>query len=73
MLLMQRDTITNNHKQCDTNSFGVYGLMYWVLRRCSTSVVAGALLVHCPGQKPPKRAVKRPARPYKSPIQNGLS
>ena len=26
----------------------------------------------CPGRKPPKRAVKRPARPYKSPIQNGL-
>jgi hypothetical protein len=24
---------------------------------------------HCPGRKPPKRAVKRPARPYKSPIQ----
>ena len=28
------------------------------------------VLRHCPGQKPPKRAVKRPARPYKSAIQN---
>jgi hypothetical protein len=28
---------------------------------------------NCPGQKPPFSAVKRPARPYKSPIQNGLS
>ncbi len=28
---------------------------------------------HCPGRKPPFLAVKRPARPYKSPIQNGLS
>ena len=27
----------------------------------------------CPGRKPPKRPVKRPARPYKSPIQNGFS
>jgi hypothetical protein len=27
----------------------------------------------CPGRKPPKRAVKRPACPYKSPIQNGFS
>jgi hypothetical protein len=25
---------------------------------------------HCPGRKPPFSAVKRPARPYKSPIQN---
>ena len=25
---------------------------------------------NCPGRKPPKRAVKRPARLYKSPIQN---
>ena len=25
----------------------------------------------CPGRKPPFRAAKRPARPYKSPIQNG--
>ena len=23
----------------------------------------------CPGRKPPKRAVKRPARPYKSPYK----
>jgi hypothetical protein len=32
--------------------------------------LALALQPHCPGQKPPKRAVKRPARPYKSSIQN---
>ena len=25
---------------------------------------------HCPGRKPPYLAFKRPARPYKSPIQN---
>ena len=25
---------------------------------------------HCPGRKPPFSAVKRPALPYKSPIQN---
>jgi hypothetical protein len=27
----------------------------------------------CPGRKSPKWAVKRPARPYKSPIQNRFS
>ena len=26
--------------------------------------------VDCPGRKPPFMAVKRPARPYKSPTQN---
>jgi hypothetical protein len=26
--------------------------------------------VHCPGRRPPFSAVKRPARPYKSAIQN---
>jgi hypothetical protein len=29
-----------------------------------------AFLRHCPGRKPAFLAVKRPARPYKSPIQN---
>jgi hypothetical protein len=28
---------------------------------------------HCPGRKPPFWAVKRPARPYKSPTQNGFA
>jgi hypothetical protein len=28
---------------------------------------------HCPGRKPPKRAVKHPARPHNSPIQNVFS
>jgi hypothetical protein len=28
------------------------------------------LRLHCPGRKPPFLAVKRPARPYKSAIQN---
>jgi hypothetical protein len=28
----------------------------------------GPLFLDCPGWKPPKRAIKRPARPYKSPI-----
>jgi hypothetical protein len=28
---------------------------------------------HCPGRKPPFWAVRRPARPYKSPIQNVFS
>jgi hypothetical protein len=28
------------------------------------------LEAHCPRRKPPFSAVKRPARPYKSPIQN---
>ena len=29
--------------------------------------------LHCPGRKPPKMVVKRPARPYRTPIQNGFS
>ena len=32
--------------------------------------VLGKDAVYCPGRKPPKRAAKRPARPYKSTIQN---
>ena len=28
---------------------------------------------HCPGKKPPFLTVKRPARPYKNPVQNGFS
>ena len=33
----------------------------------------GLALRHCPGRKAPERAVKRPARLYKSPIQNVFS
>jgi hypothetical protein len=33
-------------------------------------VVAAVAEQHCPDRKPPKRAVKRPARPYKGAVEN---
>jgi hypothetical protein len=37
------------------------------------AVVVAGDLADCPGRKPAFLVFKRPARPYKSPIQNGFS
>jgi hypothetical protein len=42
------------------------------IRRVGCTAKGRRRTCHCPGRKPPFSAVKRPARPYKSAIQNGF-
>jgi hypothetical protein len=43
---------------------------YTVADPALVPAVGHRVLINCPGRKPPKSAVKRPARPYKSPIED---
>ena len=52
------------------NVKGVVSTVGYLMAHVGQAAVLEHAVDHFPGQKPPFSAVKRPARPYKSPIQN---